>query len=283
MMHAGIRLARGVPVFPDRWQVMRRARVLYVDGEESFEKAQARTQCFDEPAWFHVLNCNYEMKQGRPNLFSLYEPEKRAILDRYIEAYKIEVVILDNIFCLFGVMTENEVEKWTAVEQWVARHKGAGRSIIFIHHEPKSRPGQAYGTVMREALCEVDLKLVPVNDRDESDDESDQTQETLRRVEFGKGRYLSGSDKVGFMVGVRLDETTGKYVVRAIDTEPRKPGRPKTDEAEEKRRKISELAAQGKSSREIAGIVGVSEQYVRRVLKAAEASSAEGETETAKP
>jgi hypothetical protein len=275
MMHVGIRLAGGrLPVFfsnsddPSecRWPVMRPARVLYVDGEMSAESFQRRLARFDRiPSTFLVLNKDEARRRESGLLGNLYEREHRARLDAYIEACKAEVIILDNIFHLFEVSLEKELEKWTELNRtWVYDHKSAGRSLIFVHHEPKASPGSSFGTVGREIGVDVRIGLGTI--KSQPTDGS-----TTRQVNIFKGRELDGHQKTSFIARLRLDAERNRYIWTGEDVPEGqgKPGRPKSAEAEAKRQRIYELHAEGMTQGEIAEAVGCSRQHVNDVISQA--------------
>jgi len=274
MLQVGIRLAGGrAPIFPDKWPVVRRARVLYVDGEMNEADCHRRLARFGKlPDWFHVMNIDHERKVGL-HIGSLYEREHQVTLNRYIEACGANVIMLDNIFHLFSVSLEKDQEQWCKfANTWIAEQKSLRRSIVFLHHEPKGSPGASFGSVARELGVNVRLALAPLPPIPGDDS-------TWRQVNTFKGRELNAAQKAPFVARLSLDPENNRYVWTAEEAKPVEPGRPKTAEGADKRKWIGELIAEGKTNQEIADIVGVSVQYVRRVLKEGMAK----ETETRNP
>jgi len=261
MLQVAIRLAGGrAPIFPDKWPVARRARVLYVDGEMNEGDCHRRLARFGKlPDWFHIMNIDHERKVGL-HIGSLYEREHQATLNRYIEACGANVVFMDNIFHLFSVSLEKDQEQWCKfANTWIAEQKSVRRSLIFLHHEPKNSPGASFGSVAREIGVNVRLALAPLAPIPGDD-------ATARQVNTFKGRELNAEQKAPFVARLRLDED--QYVWTAEEAEPGQQGRPKSSAGEEKRRRIWELYEQDDLTNvEIAEELGVSKQYVGQVIK----------------
>ena len=263
MLQVAIRLAGGRgSIFPGRWPVARRARVLYVDGEMGEADCHRRLARFGKlPAWFHIMNIDHERKVGL-HIGSLYERGHQVTLNRYIEACQADVVFLDNIFHLFNISLEKDQEQWCKfANTWIAEQKSLRRSLVFLHHEPKGSPGASFGSVAREIGVNVRLALAPLPATPGED-------ATARQINTFKGRELDANQKAPFVAWLSLDAETGQYVWTADEAEPVEPGRTRSSAAEEKRQRIWELHEEGElTNEEIAAEVGVTKQYVGQVLK----------------
>lgn len=265
LMHLGVALARGKTVFRGKWDVHRSARVLYYDGELPINKLMRRLQRFEfKPRHLYVLSRRYARQQGA-DYPSLYEREGRAMLDRAIAECKAEVIVLDSIFTLFGVVTEKEADKWIEVSRWLAGHQDEGRSFILVHHDAKGSVGNAYGTVLRSVLVDMQISLVPVKPSDDDEDDDDDDRGDAREVRFLKHREFGGPDAEPFILYLKVEDD--HYEWRWVPKSQARLTSARRRAAEAKKQRILALLDEGMSVAEVAKEVGCSPTYVRKVRK----------------
>jgi putative DNA primase/helicase len=112
------------------WEVERSGRVLYVDGELPGELLQKRLRMLGPPNDnLRVLShSQFEMRsEAMPDIG---EEVGRDFLDRVIEQYGIDLVILDSVSTLVRSGMDNDVESWRAVQAWSLKHRARGRAVI---------------------------------------------------------------------------------------------------------------------------------------------------------
>lgn len=170
------------------WEVHTRGRVLYVDGELPASVLQTRLRHFDwegyssnllilTPDLFHRRN------RSMPDLGS---QEGRDHLDATIEQRGIDLIILDSLSTLQrSGGEENAAESWINIQHWALKHRGQGRSIIFVHHE--GRNNKPRGTSKREDTLDTMIGLTPMNTVEGNDC-------TTMQLEFTKHRGFFGRD-----------------------------------------------------------------------------------------
>jgi hypothetical protein len=169
------------------WQVPRKRRVLFVDGELPARVLQARlaqiVASFDgepEPDGFQILTPDLQPNGIMPNLSDYGGQE---MLDLY--ASKADLIVIDNLSTLARSGKENEGESWLPVQEWALRHRAQGRAVLFIHHAGKG--GQQRGASRREDVLDTVISLRRPADYDPSDG-------AVFELHFEKARNLTGDD-----------------------------------------------------------------------------------------
>jgi putative DNA primase/helicase len=187
----GYAVASGEPLLD--WEVEKRGRVLYVDGELPGRLLQSRLRQLGPPLSedaFQILSRPQFELRGLP-IPDLGTQEGRDFLDQIIEDGKIDLIILDSISTLVRSGVDNDVESWRAIQDWSLKHRARGRAIIYLHHHGRS--GNPRGTSAREIVLDSRIKLT----RDESlSTEASETTEarTAFKLEFAKAREFFGAD-----------------------------------------------------------------------------------------
>ncbi len=134
-------------------------RVLYVDGEMPARTMQERLAAIvagcdrqpPDPTYFRFLSSDLA-ESGLPDLST---SEGQDALDAVIG--DADVIFLDNISTLVRSGKENEAEGWAPVQEWILRHRRAGRSVVFAHHAGKG--GAQRGTSKREDVLDTVIAL----------------------------------------------------------------------------------------------------------------------------
>ncbi|MHC2415864.1 RecA-family ATPase [Bradyrhizobium diazoefficiens] len=237
------------------WNVNARGNVLYVDGELPASVLQTRLRYFE---WD---GCEDNMLLLTPDLFhqksrvmpDLGDREGRDQLDAIIWQNSIDLIILDSLSTLQrSGGEENTAESWIDIQNWALRHRGQGRTIIFVHHE--GRNNKPRGTSKREDTLDTMIGLSPLPTAEGED-------WTTIRLEFTKHRGFFGTEAVSRVLQL---STEAKRVVWTFGKTP------KTT-----RDQVFELRADGMKPADIARKLGITPGRVSQILNEPPESSAE--------
>jgi len=230
-----------------RWKAANPRRVLLVDGEMPAAALQERIRsaaetCGIEPGPNLQIIAAALQPGGIP---SLDTPQGQSLIERHLPG--VELLILDSLSTLCRTGSRNDEEAWQPVQDWFARLRCAGVSVVFMHHAGKS--GQQRGHSKVEDVADVCIALRRPADY--------RPNEGARfEVSFEKTRGFCGEGAVGFEA--RLE--TGP------DGRPAWTTRTLEDAV---RSRIVALALDGVSVTEIAAEVGLNKSNVSRRLAAA--------------
>jgi len=141
------------------WQVPKKRRVLYIDGELPARVLQSRLAlivgAFDgepDPDGFNILTPDLQPNGVMPNLSDC---TGQAAIDLYAD--DADLIVIDNLSTLARGGKENEGESWLPVQEWALRHRAKGRAVLFIHHAGKG--GQQRGASRREDVLDTVISL----------------------------------------------------------------------------------------------------------------------------
>lgn len=233
-------VASGSPFL--RWDAPSPRKVLYVDGEMPGAALQDRLKAAAHMLpnrsyaddHFRMLSSDVQ-PQGLPDLST---DAGQAAFESQIQ--DADFLVLDNISTLCRSGKENEAESWGKLQEWLLRQRRNGRSVLLLHHSGKT--GDQRGTSRREDVLDTVIKLSLPSDYVAS--------EGLRTVlDFTKTRGFFGNDAESFEAALK----DGEWIERAAISE--------------RDQRIVELAAEGKSHRDIGKAVKTSAATVTRVLK----------------
>jgi len=191
-----------------RWHAPQPKKVLYIDGEMPLISIQERLkmiavmndQC---PASenFKLITPDAQSQQ----LPDLSTEDGRAQLEIHIA--KCDLVVIDNISCLFRSGNENEAESWREAQEWALNLRRRGKSILFVHHMNKN--GTQRGTSKREDILDAVVIL-------QHPDDYAANEGARFDVSFGKARHFSGESARSFQA--RLLHENGIYSWRLSGT-----------------------------------------------------------------
>lgn len=148
------------------WQVHKPRRVLYIDGEMPFDGIRERDRVLtsvpvdgiyylQHEALFHltgqVLNLTNSAVQS-------------ALLEKCKEG-EIEILLLDNLSCLFVGIKENDADAWELVLPWLLELRRNRIAVVFVAHA--GRNGHMRGTSRREDAAFWMIQLTEAQDVDE--------------------------------------------------------------------------------------------------------------------
>lgn len=184
-----------------RWNASIAKKVLYVDGEmpavlmqERLRMIAAMSNTKADPEFFKLITPDLQTL----DMPDLAQQEGRDTLEAQIKDF--DLIVLDNISCLFRSGSENEADSWQEAQAWALRLRRQGKSILFIHHAGKN--GAQRGTSKKEdALDTVIILKHPEDYKHE--------QGARFEVQFDKARHFSGDDARSFQV--QLVEDNGKW------------------------------------------------------------------------
>jgi KaiC/GvpD/RAD55 family RecA-like ATPase len=183
------------------WDAPIARRVLYVDGEMPASLMQERLRHIvamfdktDDKGYLQLLTPDL---QGRP-LPDLSCKEGRNVIESLLN--NVDLIVIDNISCLFRSGSENESESWQEAQEWALDLRRRGKSILFVHHAGKS--GIQRGTSKREDILDCVIILKHPDDY--------KAQDGARfEVSFDKARHFSGEKARPFLV--QLHDENGNW------------------------------------------------------------------------
>jgi len=226
------------------WEVERSGRVLYVDGELPGELLQKRLRMLGPPNDnLRVLShSQFEMRsEAMPDIG---EEVGRDFLDRVIEQYGIDLVILDSVSTLVRSGMDNDVESWRAVQAWSLKHRARGRAVIYLHHHGRS--GNPRGSSSREIVLDTRLKLT-------RDAELSTERETAVKIEFVKAREFYGADTEPVLAFLQTEDGTVHWRRESV--------------RDNTRDRVDELIKQGWKQTDIAKEMGLSKGRISQIVK----------------
>ena len=156
-LHMARALAEGQRCGP--WPAPRACRVLYVDGEMSADDLRSRNAALrEQPA--DLLMLSHQVLFDRTGrALSLSDVAQQAELTKLCEARKIEVLILDNVACLFRGIEENSADQWRdKIENWLLDLRRRGVAVVIIAHAGRNTSTMR-GTSKREDAAFWILRL----------------------------------------------------------------------------------------------------------------------------
>lgn len=233
-----------------QWEAPKPRRVLYIDGEMPAAPMQER------------LNRLYLSEEADPNtrdFLRLITPdlqegampdlstrEGRMSIQHAVE--ECDLIIVDNLSCLFRSGTENDAESWLPAQEWGLELRRQGKSILFVHHAGKG--GQQRGTSKKEDILDAVICLKqPAGYRPE---------EGARfEVQFEKTRHFAGKDATSFEVRLHEQED-GLWLWEISDTK-----------VDPNVIQVAELSKQGRTIREIIEATGLTKSQVTTRQKTA--------------
>jgi|SRR5579863_5256908 len=184
-----------------RWSAPKAKRVLYIDGEmpavlmkERLSMIKNMSNLVPADGFLEILTP--DLQEGpMPDLST---KEGRQALEALIENF--DLIIIDNISCLFRSGSENESESWQEAQEWALDLRRRGKSVLFVHHAGKN--GVQRGTSKREDILDAVISLKQPEDYKSEDG-------ARFEVHFDKARHFSGEDARPFVA--QLTQENGIY------------------------------------------------------------------------
>jgi len=224
------------------WDAPQARKVLYVDGEMPAVAMQERlagiVAAVDKeapPDFLRIVTPDLQ-EVGIPDLSDL---SGQSLVDEQLE--DAELLILDNLSCLFRGGIENEAESWGPVQEWVLRLRQQHISTMFIHHAGKN--GAQRGTSKREDIMDSVIQLKHPLDYQAPDG-------CRFEIHFDKARGLFGA--AARPIDARMETRDGKVFWTTKDSDERMTER------------VVEYSNLGLTLRQTAKELGVSKSTVSR-------------------
>lgn len=131
------------------WVIHKPRRVLYVDGEMSMDAIRERDNALSNAPAEGIFYLQHEALFHRTGkVMNLTEPQAQAALLEKCVRDRIEMLLLDNLSCLFPGLRENDADAWNLVLPWLLELRRHRVTVIFIAH--CGRNGLMRGTSRRE-------------------------------------------------------------------------------------------------------------------------------------
>jgi hypothetical protein len=222
------------------WKADRPRRVLLIDGELPLGTLQERLRALSGgnlPATLTVLSG--DVQDG--GLRSLASDAGQKAVEPYLVG--VDLVILDNLATLCGGLAENDSEAWYPVQSWLLSLRRAGHAVLFVHHAGKG--GQQRGTSSREDVLDLVLSVQRPNDYDPEDG-------CRVEIRFQKSRGLTGRDSASIEAKLSSNGNRLAFLSQPL--------------GEDMWRMAADLAAVGKTTRQIAEELGISQSSAGRYV-----------------
>ena len=131
------------------WNVHKPRRVLYVDGEMALDGIRERDAVLSTAPADGMFYLQHEaLFHLTGKVLNLTNATVQTALLEQCQREKIEVLILDNLSCLFTGIKENDADAWELVLPWLLELRRKRIAVIIIAHA--GRNGLMRGTSRRE-------------------------------------------------------------------------------------------------------------------------------------
>lgn len=237
------------------FQATRAHKVVYIDGEMAAHDLRERVQGLalglgDGFSGFD--NLRFLAADLQPcNAPNLANEQTQAEIERLLDG--VDLVIIDNLSALCSYGRENEAESWEPMQRWLLHLKRQGKCVLVIDHAGKN--GDNRGTSKKQDALESIIKL-------EQPEDYKSNEGARFLVIYTKSRCACGEDVETRLAQLCTGEVSGSFVWRMGDYIS--PG--DTKRAAE-RQQARELRAAGKSSREIAEIMGIGKTKAAELVR----------------
>lgn len=146
-LHMARKIAEGGNVA--HWTVHKPRRVLYVDGEMPFDEIRERNSALSageaEGLFYLQHEALFHLTGG---VLNLALPVVQDAVLEMCKKERLEVMVLDNLSCLFTGINENDADAWEKVLPWLLALRRERITVIFVAHA--GRNGLMRGTSRRE-------------------------------------------------------------------------------------------------------------------------------------
>ena len=132
------------------WIGPRACRVLYVDGEMSADDLRARNSALRQKQGELMFLSHQVLFDRTRKALCLSDGAQQAELTGLCESTKIDVLILDNVACLFRGIEENSADDWRdQIENWLLDLRRRGIAVVIVAHAGRNTATMR-GTSKRE-------------------------------------------------------------------------------------------------------------------------------------
>ena len=176
-------------------------KVLYIDGEMNGKMLQERfSKLIDgmekDGATVNrdnlkIFGCDF---QGRSSMPDMSKPTHWRIIENAINSIGgVDLIILDNVFTLYGCQDENAASSWQAFNRWSVSQRIQNRSVLWIHHTGKDTEKGGRGSSAIETLMDSSILLKRPAGYNQQDG-------AAVVVEYTKGRSVAGDAVAKFAI-----------------------------------------------------------------------------------
>ncbi len=160
-LHIGRQCAEGGQVAD--WKVHKPRRVLYVDGEMPFDGIRERDLALSTVPVDGMFYLQHEaLFHLTGQVLNLTNASVQAALLDHCKRDKIDILILDNLSCLFTGVKENDADSWEQILPWLLDLRRNHIAVVFIAHAGRS--GTMRGTSRREDAAFWVIQLTEAKD-----------------------------------------------------------------------------------------------------------------------
>ena len=155
-----IGVADGCAVGP--WKAVGSHPVLYVDGEMPLELIQTRNRILAQAGEnLHYIN-HEQLFDQTGEVLNLTDGECQRGITALCLEWKIKLLVLDNLSCLFRGVSENDADAWERILPWLLELRRRKIAVLFVVHA--GRNGQMRGTSRREDAAAWVIRLDDATD-----------------------------------------------------------------------------------------------------------------------
>lgn len=152
---------------PPAWRPGSKLRALFIDGEMPMADLQERVNIQrtgrDDSGLTFLSNVDYNRRTGKN--IDITDAGCRLEIEQAINTLDADVLILDNLTTLTSPsFNEDSSSAQRALNLWWSRLRDAGCSVIFVHHDNKSKDQR--GSSDRTTVCDLIIHLVKPIDAD---------------------------------------------------------------------------------------------------------------------
>ena len=191
-----------------KWNVPKPQKIFYIDGEMMSSELQSRlyeinkySEVKPQAGFFNFLTPDMLPENMTLDMNS---KETRNLVSKAIQKKDAQLIIVDNISCLFSGEDENDAKSWQAGQEWSLKMKKQGRTVLFVHHSGKGNNQR--GTSKKEDIMHTVINL--------SRPEGYEAEQGCRfLVTFEKSRAIFGKDVAQFEVMLETDENSKEWVI----------------------------------------------------------------------
>jgi hypothetical protein len=163
-LHLARKIAEGGCV--GDWTVYKPRRVLYIDGEMALDSIRERDAALSATPADGMFYLQHEaLFHLTGQVLNLTNRIVQAALLEKCQQDKIEILILDNLSCLFTGIKENDADAWEKVLPWLLELRRSRIAVIIIAHA--GRNGFMRGTSRREDAAFWIIQLAEAKDASE--------------------------------------------------------------------------------------------------------------------
>lgn len=232
------------------WNPRGTIKVGLFDGENDDEELQTRLSKLAhglviEGSELQILTrSSLEFSLGRS--LSLSDSNDQELI---INAFKeCQIIIVDNLNCCFDLTDENSTKDWNPVQQFIFKVRKYGKSIILVHHTPKSNPNSPAGNSKNVRVFDYSFLLTRLNGA------SNIGAEFYFTIHKARG---NPKDLAPFKASLREVDNDLYW---DCDSSPILTPKDETIQ------KAIELSNSGKSTRDISEVLGISKSKVSRII-----------------